>query len=89
MTVIDIPNQSICVALCGSLYLISAQAMIPPMTLKRRGSSHHAQEVRSTAISVLLSLRMGAPHSEQYKAFGDILAPQAPQECKDLPQYWQ
>jgi len=92
ITVNDIPNQSRFVALFGSLYLRSDQAMIPPSQLRytianNRGSSHQAHEVRSNAIVALCSLEIGAPHSGQNKAFLDILAPQAAHECKDLPQY--
>ncbi len=79
-------------ALLGSLYLISDQAIRPPTQAKptnpnNRGSSHQAGEVRSTAIASLCSLEIGAPHSEQNMAFRDILAPQAAQACKALPQY--
>ena len=91
-TVNDIPNQSRFIALLESLYLRSDQAMRPPSQPRytianNRGSSHQAHEVRSTDIAVLCSLEIGAPHSEQYRAFVDILAPQAAQACKALPQY--
>jgi hypothetical protein len=93
MTVNDIPNQSKSVALLGSLYLMAAQAIRPPSQLKRKanpkGSSHQAHEVRSTAIVSFCSLEIGAPHSGQNAALLDILAPQAPHRCRDLPQYWQ
>ena len=69
------------------------QAIRPPSQLKKKpnikGSSHQAHEVRSTAIASLCSLEIGAPHSGQNWALLDILAPQAPQESRDLPQYWQ
>ena len=69
------------------------QPIRPPSQLKKKlnikGSSHQAHEVRSTAIASLCSLEIGAPHSGQNRALLDILAPQAPQECRDLPQYWQ
>ena len=73
ITVNDIPNQSRLVALFGSLYLRSDQAMIPPSQLRNtidnnRGSSHQAQEVRSTAMVSLCSLEIGAPHSGQNRA---------------------
>ena len=51
------------------------------------GTSHQAHEVRSTAITALCSLEIGAPHSGQNRAFLYILAPQAAHECKALPQY--
>ena len=89
ITVSEIPNQSKRVALDGSLYLLSAQAMSPPTQPSIRGSSHHAHEVRSSDIASLCSLDMGAPHSGQNRALVEILAPQVLQECKDLPQYWQ
>ena len=92
ITVNDIPNQSRFVALLGSLYLRSDQAMRPPSQLRytvanNRGSSHQAHEVRSIDIASLCSLEIGAPHSGQKRAFLDILAPQAAQACKALPQY--
>jgi len=69
------------------------QAIRPPSQLKKKpnikGSSHQAQAVRSAAMASLCSLDIGAPHSGQNRAFLDILAPQAGQECKALPQYWQ
>ena len=89
ITLSDIPNQSRYVALFESLYLISAQAMRPPTQPSNRGSSHHAGDVRSTDVASLCSLEIGAPHSGQNKAFLDILAPQAGQECRAFPQYWQ
>jgi len=85
----DIPNQSKYVALFESLYLISAQPMRPPTQPNNSGNSHQAGEVRSTAMASLCSLDIGAPHSGQNRAFRDILAPQAGQACKALPQYWQ
>ncbi len=94
ITAKDIPNQSKVVALRGSLYLRSDQAMSPPIQLRpmnagNSGNSHQAHDVRSTATVSLCSLETGALHSGQNIAFLDILAPQAPQECKDLPQNWQ
>jgi hypothetical protein len=93
ITVNDIPNQSKSVALLGSLYLMADQAIRPPSQLKKKpnikGSSHQAGEVRSTDMASLCSLEIGAPHSGQNRAFLDILAPQAGQACKALPQYWQ
>jgi hypothetical protein len=92
ITVNDIPNQSMFVALPVSLYLFMDQATRPPTQpkptrLNSIGSSHQAHEVRSTAIAVLCSLEIGAAHSGQNRAFLDILAPQAAHECKALPQY--
>ena len=87
ITLSDIPNQSIFVALAGSLYRFMAQAMTPPTQPNTRGSIHQAHEVRSTDIASLCSLEIGAPHSGQNRAFLDILAPQAAQACKALPQY--
>jgi hypothetical protein len=93
MTVNDIPNQSKSVALLGSLYLRADQLIRPPSQLRTKknikGSSHQAHDVRSTAIASLCSLEIGAPQSGQNRALLDILAPQAPHECRDLPQYWQ
>jgi hypothetical protein len=73
ITVNDIPNQSRFVALLGSLYLRSDQAMRPPSQpmytiANNKGSSHQAQEVRSTAMASLCSLDIGAPHSGQNRA---------------------
>ena len=67
------PSQSRPVALAGSRYLISDQAMSPPThpkpkRLNNKGNSHHAGEVRSTAMASLCSLDIGAPHSGQYAA---------------------
>ena len=89
ITLSDIPNQSRFVALLGSRYRFIAQAMIPPIKPNAKGSIHHAHDVCSTDTDVLCSLEIGAPHSGQNKAFLDILAPQAGQECRALPQYWQ
>jgi len=92
ITVNDIPSQSIFVALPGSLYLFMDHAIMPPtqpkpIRLNSMGTSHQAHEVRSTAITALCSLEIGAPHSGQNRAFLYILAPQAAHECKALPQY--
>ena len=57
--------------------------MIPPTKPRKMGKSHQAHEVRCS------SLGIGRPHSGQNRASLDIPAPQTPQECKDLPQYWQ
>jgi hypothetical protein len=64
----DMPSQSRCVALEGSHILTRAQAIMPPINPNVIGSSHHAQEVRSTGIASLLSLGIAAPHSGQYSA---------------------
>ena len=73
ITVNVMPNQSRPVALVGSLYRISDQAIRPPTQAKptnpnNRGSSHQAGEVCSTAMASLCSLEIGAPHSGQNKA---------------------
>lgn len=89
----DRPSQSIYVALRGSLYLLKAQAMIPPMKLRpgmaNIGNSHQAQETCSRASSSLFSPETSAPHWGQNIVSLRIAAWQDLQEYKGLPQYWQ
>jgi len=89
----DTPSQSIYVALRESLYLLNAQAMMPPTKfrpgMENMGSSHQAQETCSWASSSLCSPEPSAPQLGQNTASLRIAPWQALQEYKGFEQYWQ
>jgi len=81
------------VALRGSLYLLKAQATIPPMKFRlgmaNRGSSHQAQETCSRGSSSFFSPETTAPHFGQNTDSFSTAARQTLHEYNAFPQYWQ